>query len=445
MPNKIVFITLPNLRPKDLVDPELTPTLCDLIADGATVPLIPSFPCVTSPVQANMVTGRTADAHGIIGNGFYHRDKKSVELWTAFNSIYACPQIWDAFNAQPDGPTAAVLHAQNIKDAAAQFIITPAPIHQPDGTEKMWCYEKPAKLYEEMLADLGPFPLQHYWGPLAGIQSSQWIADAAVWLIERHAPDLTYLYFPHLDYAAQKVGPNAPESQDALKEFDQLLNGFLAGVRATPVGEQTDFVIASEYAITDVVRPIYPNRILREADLLRLDDADGAELLNVGDSPAFAVVDHQFANVYCNTADPAAVADLFRNTPGIQAVLTGRDRAAVHMDHPRAGDVVLIAEPDAWLAYYWWLREGAAPPFARTVDIHRKPGYDPVELFFDPQNKSIPLDATLVKGSHGAPVTAPAQHAAFITTNPDLILPGADIIKDTDIYGILTRHFNISN
>ncbi len=80
------------------------------------------------------------------------------------------------------------------------------------------------------------------------------------------------------------------------------------------------------------------------------------------------------------------------------------DRAAqkeLGLDHPRAGDLVLEAAPGFWFAYDWWAAEDCAPPYARTVDIHNKPGYDPLELFFAPDRRGTARDGTLVKGTHG--------------------------------------------
>ena len=98
-----------------------------------------------------------------------------------------------------------------------------------------------------------------------------------------------------------------------------------------------------------------------------------------------------------------------------------KDREKYQLDHPRSGEIILVSEPKSWQAYYYWLEDAEAPAFARTVDIHRKPGYDPVELFFDPVTKSIPLDATLVKGSHGAPVLAPFQQGIFASSRAGIL------------------------
>lgn len=446
MGKKLIFVSVPGLRPVDVADPAVTPNLCKLSDAGGWAASRPSFPAVTSSVQANMFTGQHPDRHGVIANGFYHRDRREVVFWVAFNDILEAPQLWTSLHANTPPITTALLCGQNIKRAAADYIITPAPIHQPDGTEKPWCYDKPEGLYERMMADLGGFPLHRYWGPMAGLPSSQWIVDAATWLLREEGPDFCHVYIPHLDYAAQKVGPNAKEAAEALREFDGLFGTFVEQVRALPDGENVEWIVAGEYAMTHVDMPLYPNRILREEAFLEVrQDDDGGERIDFQNSSAFAMVDHQFAHVFVQ--DPGkvrAVADCFQHQNGIDAVLVGEQRCEVHMDHPRSGEIILIARDHAWFAYYYWLADETAPGFARTVDIHRKPGYDPVELFFEPTTKSIPLDATLVKGSHGVPPTRHEHETVVLASDPKLLEGRSDPVSDTELHAMILDAFDRS-
>jgi hypothetical protein len=474
----VIYLSIPGLRPRD-VTRDQTPTLHAWAGAGALADLVPTFPCVTSPVQATQWTGAGPDVHGVIANGFYHRDRGVVEFWVGRNGVVGGEQIWDAIRPRRPGFTSAVWHAQNIKDCAADFIITPAPIHEADGTTRLWCYSKPDGLYQEMRGELGHFPLQHYWGPLSNIESSRWILSGASRLIARHAPNLHWIYLPHLDYAAQKFGPDSPQAQASLTELDQELARFADGVAESEIGGRVVFVAAGEYAMTDVSGVIYPNLLLREAGLLKVRKEDGAEQIDLAGSAAFAMVDHQFAHVYLGetskrrnvetskrrqqatgngqqgrTAEgsvrsgrqaPALgrpgvssaqllerTLDVFQSIPGL-TVYAGDDRAKIGMNHPRSGEIVLVCDESHWLAYYWWFEDAKAPAYARTVDIHRKPGFDPVELFFDPKTKSIPLDATLVKGSHGAPATSAHQHAALISSAATRHIESGKTYRDTDI------------
>ena len=435
----LIFLSIPGLRPTD-IDRTTTPTLFRWATSGAACELTPTFPCLTSPVQATMWTGVAPGDHGVIANGFFHRDRGVVEFWVAHNDIIQGEQLWDVIRRRRPGFTSAVWHAQNIKGAGADFIVTPAPIHEPDGTMKLWCYAKPDGLYQELLDAIGHFPLQHYWGPLANIESTRWILRGAVRLTQRHAPNFHWIYLPHLDYASQKFGPDSDQAIRALTELDIELERFDAGVRATEIADDVLYLVAGEYALTAVSGVIHPNRILRDAGLLSIRREDDGEYIDPAGSRAFAMVDHQLTHVYVNdpdTATRARVTDLFRSEPGVAAVYEGDARRDVGLAHRRAGEIVLVADDQHWFANYWWLDDAAAPPFTRTVDIHRKPGYDPVELFVDPVTRSIPLDASLVKGSHGAPAGDARQKAALICSAPTASVRPDRTYRDTEIKGIV--------
>ncbi|MCH9033194.1 MAG: alkaline phosphatase family protein [Planctomycetes bacterium] len=439
MSEHVILLSIPGLRVRDIAEAS-TPTLHRWASQGALATLVPTFPCVTSPVQASMLTGTPPGEHGVIANGFYHRHRREVEFWVAQNDIIAGEQIWTAIRKKFPGFTSAVWHAQNIKGADADFIVTPAPIHEPDGTTKLWCYSKPEGLYQSLLDELGHFPLKHYWGPLANIESTRWILNAAGRLIEQHAPNFHWIYIPHLDYAAQKHGPDSPPVRAALAQLDAELAQFADRVAAGSLGDRVVYLVAGEYALTDVSGVVYPNRLLREAGLLSLREEEGSELIDLEASRAFAVVDHQLAHVYVRDADDRTVArvrDLFASVNGVAGVYAAGARAEVGLSHVRSGEVILVADDDHWFAYYWWLDDTAAPPFARTVDIHRKPGYDPVELFFDPSTKSIPLNASLVKGSHGVPATQKRHRAALICSGETAAMQTGETYRDTDLKRIV--------
>ncbi|MCI0491936.1 MAG: alkaline phosphatase family protein [Planctomycetes bacterium] len=417
------------------------PNLARLTLGGSYATLVPSFPCVTCPVQANMTTGRLPHEHGVVANGFYWRDQQRVEMWTAWNDCIQQPQIWDVLHDRNRSITSAAWFALHLKGCGADFICTPAPKHKPDGTESMWCHTRPEMLYDDLQDKLGHFPLHRYWGPLAGIPSSAWIVASAVIVAKKSRPNFFYIYLPHLDYAAQQAGPDSGAARKSLAELDGEI-GKLAEGMETAYGEAPLWLVASEYAIVPVDDVVHPNRVLREAGLLSIRESDGGEQLDFGASKAWAMVDHQFSHVFVRDADPKVmkrVASLFKKQPGIAQVLPRAQFAEHKLDHPRSGEMVLVSRPNSWQAYYWWLDDARAPAYARTVDIHRKPGYDPVELFVDPKTKSIPLDATLVRGSHGAPATDRAQQGVLLGSVPG-VFPGGTV-ADVDVAGIVLRQF----
>ena len=440
MSDYVVLLSIPGLRAADLAH---MPHLRSWAAAGESAELVPSFPCVTCPVQANMTTGRLPNEHGVVANGFYWRERREVEMWTAWNDCILRPQIWDILHRERPGTTSAVWFALHSKGSGADYVCTPAPIHNPDGSESLWCYTKPTELYGTLRDRLDHFPLQHFWGPLANIHSSAWIADSAAYAAQQYRPNFFYIYLPHLDYSAQKTGPDSELALAAVAQLDQLLGRlraeFDAAYPAPPL-----WLVASEYTIGPVDHVVYPNRVLREAGLLAVRDEEGLEGLDLAASRAWALVDHQFAHVFVAGADEtlvARVAELFRRREGIAEVLVGPERARYHLDHERSGEVVLVSTPTSWQAYYWWVDDARAPAFARTVDIHRKPGYDPVEQFIDAERMAIPLDATLVRGSHGAPATTAAQRGVLVSSEKGVLVGRA--LADTDVCDLVLRQFGV--
>jgi len=443
MHQPLILLSLPGLREKDVA---VMPHLRRLMAGGEIAELTPGFPCVTCSVQAAMTTGKPPGEHGIVGNGIYWRERRQMEMWTAPNDSIERPQIWDLLSHHEDHPTSAVWFPMHSKGCEADYVCTPAPIHNPDGSESLWCYTRPLELYGELRDGLGHFPLQHYWGPIANVQSSRWIADSAVFAAGRWHPDFFYIYLPHLDYAAQRAGPDSAAADTAVEELDGVI-GRLAQGMADAYLDTPVWLAAGEYAIGKVDHVEFPNRVLREAGLLAVkeDAAAGGELIDFDRSRAFAMADHQLSHVFVEGGDAATahqIADLFRGRHGIAEVLVGHERGRYALDHKRSGEVILISKPHSWQAYYYWLDDANAPPFARTVDIHRKPGYDPVELFFDPATKSIPLNAHLVKGSHGAPAVEHSQRTVLLASEPTKF-PHKNL-ADTDVFDIMMSHFGIT-
>jgi hypothetical protein len=471
MPKNLILLSIPGLREKDVL---VMPRLRELTAGGAIADLTPSFPAVTCCVQANMTTGCLPREHGVVANGFYWRDRRQVEMWTSPADCIQRPQLWDVLaggkgtvpfspgenrdSPQPSVPRphpdplpkgegtmfrSAVWFPLHSKGCRADYVCTPAPIHNPDGTESLWCYTRPPELYGTLRDRLGHFPLQNFWGPLAGIPASRWIADSAALAAEQWQPDFFYIYLPHLDYAAQRNGPESVEADAAVAELDEVI-GRLADRMGEAYGEAPLWLVAGEYAITPVEHVAYPNRVLRQAGLLAVRDEAGGEELDLEASRAWALVDHQFSHVFVSGGDrrlAQRVAEVFRGQPGIVEVLLGDQLARYGLDHPRSGEVILISQPRSWQAYYWWLSDDRAPAWARTVDIHRKPGYDPVELCFDPVSRGIPLDAGRIKGSHGAPAVQREQRSVLLASDPTL-LPGV-LVADTDVFGVVLRHFGL--
>ena len=439
MPDHVVLLSIPALRRQDIAS---MPRLQSLVAAGDAAELVPSFPAVTCPVQANMTTGLPPAEHGVVANGFYWPDEHRVEMWTASNGCIERPQLWDILHQHDPALRSAVWFPLHSKECGADFVCTPAPIHNPDGSESLWCYTRPETLYGELLEAQGHFPLQHFWGPLANIKSSAWIVDSALYAARAYHPNLFYIYLPHLDYAAQKSGPDSAGAQQALTDLDAQIGKLIDGFTAAYGDEHLLWLVASEYVVTPVDHVTYPNRVLREAGLLSVREEESGEQLDLVGSKAWALVDHQMSHVFARNASALdETKALLAGQTGIAEVLTRSELDRYDLQHARCGDLVVISTPDSWQAYYWWLDDNKAPPFARTVDIHRKPGYDPVEMFWDPETKSIPLDATLVQGSHGAPPHSPEQRGVLLSSEQGVFVERP--LGDVDVADIVLRQFGI--
>ncbi|MCC7106693.1 MAG: alkaline phosphatase family protein [Chloroflexi bacterium] len=412
---RVVVLDLVCLTLDHLTDPSLTPNLSRLASEGWAAPLQPPFPAVTCTAQATLTTGCLPRDHGVVCNGLYERDRFTVRFWDQPTSMVKREKLWERVRRERGGRS-ALLFFQNVMFATADVVVTPAPIHLEHDLVP-WCYSKPVGYYERLAADLGGFELHSYWGPLAGVKSSEWIARAVVETARREQPDLLMAYLPHLDYNTQRFGPDSPRARQDLAAMDRIVGEILDGL---PDREDTSLVLVSEYAMAPVSRGVGLNQALRQAGLLDVREIGGFEFPDYELSDAFALVDHQMAHVYVKPEAMLRVRQALESTPGVEAVLGREEQASLGIDHPGSGELIAIAEADAWFYYYWWLDEAKVPPFARTVDIHRKPGYDPVELFFDPATRSIPLRPELVKGSHGRPRDRDARRPALIIDGPSL-------------------------
>jgi len=431
-----------------------TPRLNALLANS--VPIQTLTPAVTCSVQATYLTGRPPSSHGIVGNGWYFRELGEVLFWRQSNPLVQGEKIWDAARRRDPAFTVANTFWWYAMNTTADITLTPRPLYCADGRKLPDCYSVPLELRDRFNRDFGQFPLFQFWGPATTIAASEWIGRAAMAIEEQFRPTLQLVYLPHLDYGLQKVGPRGNLDLD-LAEIDALCGRLLDFFQA----RGCRVVVLSEYGITPVSRPIHPNRILREAGLLSLKADLGREYLDPGSSRAFAVADHQVAHVYVRDArDIPLVRDLFAGRPGVEQVLDGAGKRAAGLDHERSGELVLIAAADSWFTYYWWLDDDRAPDYARTVNIHAKPGYDPCELFLDPAIRFpklkiatilarkllgfrylmdvIPLDATLVKGSHGRVTEDPAAGPLLMSSAPQLF--DGDALQASDVHGLLLRH-----
>jgi predicted AlkP superfamily pyrophosphatase or phosphodiesterase len=436
MPKRMLVLDLVCLTFDHLRDRAATPNLNGLAERGYAISLRPPFPAVTCNAHATLTTGASPREHGVVCNGMFERDRFAIRFWDQPTSMVKRPKLWEMLRAHDPSATSALLFFQNTMFATADVVVTPAPIHLDEGLVP-WCYSKPVGYYERLAERHGEFQLPWYWGPLAGAKSSEWIAKAALDTLAELQPTLTLVYLPHLDYNTQRFGASSDQFKADLQTMDRIVGEIVAGVERLGLHEDTAIVVVSEYAMTDVRRPVLLNRELRQRGLLAVREIGGREYLDVELSTAFAMVDHQIAHIYMQPGQEARVRAVIEGIEGVERVLDRAEQAMYEIDHPSSGELIAIADSDAWFAYYWWLDDALAPPYAREIDIHRKPAYDPVELFFDPATKSIPLRPELVKGSHGRPPDLESARPALIVAQPGVARPDGDEVDMREVPSII--------
>ena len=450
MNDKLLVLNVVALTPRLL---EHMPRLRRVAERGYRARLDTVLPAVTCTAQSTYLTGLLPSEHGIVGNGWLFRDLGDVLLWRQHSGLVEGERVWETIRRHRPGYRVANVCWWYAMGADVDTTITPRPEYHADGRKEPDCWTWPPSLHDELVAELGPFPLFTFWGPGANIESSKWIIGATRRVLPDH--DMTFSYIPHLDYDLQRYGSSGPEAVRAAREVDEALAPLLDDAEAMGA----TVVVLSEYGITDVDQPVDVNRALRRAGLLHVHRNSTGEILDTWTSRAFAVADHQVAHVYVRKPeDVPAVRDLLAALPGVEQVLDEEGKRTHGLDHPRSGELVLIAEPRAWFTYYYWLDDKDAPDFARLVEIHKKPGYDPVELFMDPADRwvklraatallrkkigmrylmdVVPLDPSPLGGSHGRLPDHPDQGPVLLCSDP---ATRTEHVRATEVRDLLLR------
>lgn len=397
-----------------------SPNIRDFLERQKFARIEPVLPAVTCTAQATYLTGKLPRDHGVVANGWYDRDYAEHRFWKQPNQLVQGEKLWEMLRREDPGFTCAKLFWWFNMYSSADYAVTPRPLYPADGRKVFDVHTQPMGMREKIKKDLGAFPFRNFWGPGSDIKSSIWIAEAAKWVEEKHWPSLSLVYLPHLDYNLQRVGLDWDQIRPDIKQIDDVVGDLIRFYEHRNI----QVVLLSEYGITDVDQPVHLNRVFREKGWLSIKDELGKDQIDLGGSKVFAVADHQLAHVYVQDSTMVSeVKAVLEATPGVEKVLAKTEKYYAGLDHERAGDLVVVADARSWFTYYFWMDDRRAPDYARCVDIHRKCGYDPVELFLNPQLRFpklkvawklarkvlgfrmlmdvIPLDANLVRGSHG--------------------------------------------
>ncbi len=436
-----------------------TPFIKSFLENGSYTEIKPVLPAVTCAAQTTYLTGKWPSEHGIVGNGWYFKDVCEVKFWHQSNKLIQTETLLDKLKSDNADFTSANLFWWYNMYSSADYSVTPRPNYLADGRKIPDVYSHPAELRDTLQQELGTFPLFNFWGPKTSIKSSQWIADAALRTDELHNPTLSLIYLPHLDYNIQRHGLDFEKIGKDLQEVDKVVEQLVNHYNK----QDAQIILLSEYGITNVDNTIHVNRVLRSKGYLNIRIERGLELLDAGASQAFAVADHQIAHIYLNDKSlKAEIKKLLQKVKGVEKVLGDEERKEANLDNDRSGDIVLVADKNSWFTYYFWEDDKKAPDYARMVDIHKKPGYDPVEMQTDPDDKLvmpkviwkllkkklgfrtvldiIPLKADLIKGSHGRIPEDKEDYPIFISNKKDY-LPKATV-QAIDVYQLIENHLN---
>ncbi|MCU0429557.1 MAG: alkaline phosphatase family protein [Cytophagaceae bacterium] len=412
------------------------------------------LPAVTCSVQATYLTGKLPEEHGIVGNGWLFKEEHEIKFWRQSNQLVQSPKLWEELKSLDPSFTCMNMFWWYNMYSTVDFSVTPRPQYRADGRKIPDVYTQPASLRDRLQAELGTFPLFEFWGPRTSIRSSQWIAKASMLADQWHHPTLTLIYLPHLDYNLQRYGTQHPSVAEDLRQIDAVCKELIEYYES----EGAEIIVLSEYGITDVHQPIALNRLFRQKGWLAWREEEGKEYLDAGASKVVAVADHQVAHIYVQDSKLLnEVKALLSQTTGIEEVLDAEGKKKWGLQHERAGDLIAVADAHSWFSYYYWLEDDKAPDFARTVDIHRKPGYDPAEMLLDPAKPLmpvrvlwkllkkklgfrvlmdlIPLDATLVKGSHGRSPASDLDKAILISKQSK----HQEIVPATEVYQYIKK------
>lgn len=416
MSNRVCVIDMPGLSRALLPEIPTDSALGNWLGHQRVLPLTPSFPALTCSIQATLTTGADPSVHGIIANGIptfrspddqalidaanFAENRRQISFWEQSNQFLDVPRFWQDESGKSRWKTSLLFFQHSMPGfagklkPAADIVLTPKPDHGPDGKLVSLCWSEPRELVPRLFGELGPFPLMNYWGPMAGIAASQWIARAASIIWREQLPQLQWVYVPHLDYDLQRFGPGSPQAKTAVRDAAAAVEPLVREI----LESGGKIVLLSEYAMRPVDSVVQPNAVLKEEGLLLTKKTPAGQVVDFAQSSAFVMVDHQIAHVYAKSADEINTLARILDLEGVRAV---EHPAPAQARHRRSGDLILSAEDNAWFDYRWWTDPNDAPTFAKTVDIHQKPGYDPLELFWDRPTSGISQNSSLIKGSHG--------------------------------------------
>lgn len=407
----VVVIDIPGLSPSLMKRTDRLPTVRLLQGEAAYAGVRPTFPSILECAHATLTTGANASEHGMVASHFFDRQTMEVRSWNASAKAVLGDRIWvQAKKAQLDFSCAA-LFLSNLQYANCDYYVTCAPALSLTGETIGLPVSKPKDLYRSLAKTLGEFQHGWWWGPNVSFKASEWIAKAAVAVLEQYHPTITFACLPNLLYVLLRYGPSSPQTLLELGKVDGLVKTVYEACQK----EGAEFVLMSGFGTTDVKDSVDLNLVLRRINMLDIREVGGKEYVDWGNSEAVAVVTHQIGHVYTHTEKGAiTVKSLLKEVDGIDMVLGEQEKKDLRIDHPRSGDLIVVARKDRWLNYHWWMDDAKAPPFYKHIGWSGKAGVDPLELFVNKETRAVETHTDLIHGSFGRPAKEPSEYGVLL-------------------------------
>src|SRR5690606_8569618 len=159
---KLLVLNVVALTPQLL---EHMPRLRRVAQQGYQAALDTVLPAVTCTAQSTYLTGLPPSEHGIVANGWFFRDLGDVLLWRQHSGLVEGERVWETIRRHRPGYRVANVCWWYAMGADVDTTVTPRPEYHADGRKEPDCWTWPPSLHDELVAELGPFPLFTFWGP----------------------------------------------------------------------------------------------------------------------------------------------------------------------------------------------------------------------------------------------------------------------------------------
>jgi predicted AlkP superfamily pyrophosphatase or phosphodiesterase len=370
----VVVITVDGLGSYYLTDPKATmPTIRRLMREGASAGRMKcSYPTMTWPNHATLVTGVQPARHGVIANSYFDRRTNGV--------VQLIPDpIFDKTNLVKAPTVYDLAHDAGLRTAAVTW---PASRNAPTldwrtpdvGTDALFQKYSTPSLLEELKAAEIPYEMQGAWCKAGKSQDRDWMyTRIATNIVEKHLPNLLLFHLVDVDYVQHDYGPQSPAAYRAIEFADSQVQKVLDSISRAGLDGRVTVIVCSDHGFAPYRQAIQPNVVLMNQGWVSTNGtnvvARKAYALAQGASCFLYVLDQE------NRAEILSqMIDQFRRTEGVKSIIEAKDFGRLGFvdpsQDPRVPDLVLIAK--AGFAFSDATTRGrvVTPPRLRPRGIH---------------------------------------------------------------------------